>query len=391
MSIQFYSIPVASGDHVRDCLYRHLTKTRESWEFASDDIKEPITFATVLTLNTLAPVIGALSRSDLTKVNTLDSGWSYRRIDLGAPKNTDLVFTAPGSNQEGFILRVAPSPFVSDEVGAISAYLFTDRKFWMPSSRKTVLTALRDRTTRIPAFEHSPQYAGNLMGRPFLAEGPSRPYDPESVLAILPPLIEALTSFDPVLFFKSVTDHTTTDYKTLFEENQDILTATRSTMVQDNYLAGPALARFVNFLWQTGMAKDLESRLADIDGLATMLTDQGNTSKRTEYDFDDDKYGAYVKTDEGMTTVFFRHEKDAMAISRSDDTLVISAADYKTSETFEAYVNLSLEEGGIARANEAAPLRSHVTSLIRRWVVQIEGIGEMLEDDHTPEPDAPRP
>jgi hypothetical protein len=390
MPLQFYPVPVVPAAQANECLKRHLTKPRESWEFVADDIKEPITLATVITLDTLAPVVMALSKSDLASDRVLPSGWSYRRIDLGDPKRVDLIFTSPGNQKEGFVFRVEPSRFAPDQIGSLSAFLFTDRKFWYPSSRSKVIDPLKAKTSRPAAFEHNPQYADDLLGRPFMTDaGPSRPYDPESVLAVLPPLIEACATFDPKLFAECVSSHAGADYRTLFEENRDIQIAARSVMEKDGNIAGPALARFVDFVWRAGMAFDLDKRMADINALAALLVEQGNTSKRKEFDFDDDKYGAYVKEVGGNTTVYFRHEKDAMAIATSDDSLVISAADYKTGETFEPYVDLRLEDGRVAHANEASPLRSHVTSLLRRWVREIEGLGVEMEPSPVISPHAP--
>lgn len=76
------------------------------------------------------------------------------------------------------------------------------------------------------------------------------------------------------------------------------------------------------------MAIDIERRIEDVDGLVTLLAQQNNVSKRSEYDFDDDRCGANVKTEGEANTVYFRHEKDAIAVYRSPDRLVISAADY---------------------------------------------------------------
>lgn len=391
MPIEFYPVPAASAAQSKECLARHLARTRESWEFASDDIQEPINFATVLTMDTLAPVVMALSKADLASDRELASGWSYRRIDLGDPKHVDLIFTAPGEQKEGFVFRIKPSRYVAGEIETVSAYLFTDRKFWYPSSMKLVVDALKKGKSRPAAFEYNPQYVSSLEGRPLMTHGPFHPFDPESVLRVLPPLVEALSEFDPKLFAECVASHSTAVYQTPFKEKHDILIATRGMMADDGHLAGPTLDRMVNFLWRSGMAIDLNGRLGDIDGLAKLLVDQGNTSKRAEYDFDDDKYGAYVQVDGVKTTVYFRHEKDAVAVSRAGERLVISAADYRTGETFETYADMVLEDGNVTKVYEAAPLRSHVTSLIRRWVREIEGLGEMMEEAPATSPALPTP
>lgn len=378
MAIARYPVPLPTAAQSKECLVRQMTKRRESWEFAADDIEEPITMATIVTVDALAPVILKLAKSDPIADRTLASGWSYSRIDLGGVKHVDLAFTAPGEANEGFVLRIKPSSYDDEEIDTVSAYPFTDRKYWYPSQRKLVVDALTKGTSRPSAFEYSPQYQSS--GLPLMAHSAGRPFDPEGVLAVLPPLVEALSSFDPVLFAQCVSSHANASYQTLFQEKQDILIATRGAMAVDGHLAGPALDRLVNFLWRAGTAFDLDDRMADIDGLAKLLVNQGNTSKKTEYDFDDDKYGAYVKADGEKSTVYFRHEKDAMAVYRTEDRLVISAADYKTGEVFQAYVDTSLEGGHITKVHEAAPLRSHVTSLLRRWVREIEGLGEMMAE-----------
>lgn len=380
MAITTYPVPLASDAHWKECLVRHIHRTRESWEFASDDIQEPITFATVLTMDTLAPVIMKLAKADLAVDRELSSGWSYRRIDLGDAKHVDLVFTAPGDQKEGFVFRIKPSCYFANEIETVSAYLFTDRKFWYPSSKKLVLDTLKKGKSRPAAFEYDLQYVNNVLGKPLMTHGPFRPFDPESVLRVLPPLVEALSSFDPKLVAECASSHSKIVYQTPFKEKHDILIATRGTMAVDGNLAGPALDRMVNFVWRAGMAFDLDARLADIDGLAKLLADQGNTSKRTEYDFGDDKYGAYVKGDGEKTTVYFRHEKDAIAVIRNEGRLVISAADYKTGETFETYVDMVIEGGHVSKVHEVGPLRSHATSLLRRWVLEIEGLGDEMVD-----------
>ncbi|MBY3158397.1 hypothetical protein HFO56_39550 [Rhizobium laguerreae] len=379
MTLQFYPVPITSAAEVNECLTRHLSKIRKEWEFASDDIQEPITFATIITMDTLAPVIMALSKAGISSDRLLASGWSYRRLDLGDPRRVDFIFTAPEDQKEGFIFRVEPSRYIPGEIASVSAYLFTDRKFWYPSSKNAVVDALKNKNARPAAFEYNPQYPATT-GRPFMAHGSGRPFDPESVLAVLPPLIEAMSTFDPKLFAESLSSHAAADYQTLFQDKQDILIATRGVMAKDGNLAGPALARFVDFVWREGMRSDLDTRMADIDRLAKLLLDQGNTSKRKEFDFDDDKYGAYLKVDGDKTTVFFRHEKDAMAIARSKNALVISAANYKTGETSDIYVDLRIEDGHVVHAYEASALRSHVTSLLRRWVREIEGLGDEMEE-----------
>jgi hypothetical protein len=391
MPIATFPVPLVSDAHAQESLARHIDRNREAWEFASDDIQEPITFGTILTLDTLAPVIVAFSRADLTLDRALASGWSYRRIDLGDRNRVDIVFTAPGNQNEGFVFRMKPSSYFADEIQTVSAYLFTDRKFWYPSSRKAVVDALKSGKSRPSAFEYDPQYVSNMDGRSLKAHSSSKPFDPESVLKVLPPLVEALSSFDPGLFATSVASNSTATYQTLFKENQDVLIATRNIMTTGGHLAVSGLDRLVNFLWQTGMSFDVNERLGDVDALAKLLVDQGNTSKRTEYDFDDDKCGAYVKIDGAKTTVYFRHEKDAIAVSRSGDRLVISAADFKSGETFETYVDLEVEGGKVTKSFEATPLRSHVTSLLRRWVHEIEGLGEEMDETPAASPVAPSP
>ena len=391
MAIQLYPVSLPSTAQSKECLARHIGRIRESWEFASDDVQEPITFATVLTMDTLAPIMMALSKADLASERELASGWSYRRIDLGDPKYVDLIFTAPGDQKEGFVFRMKPSHYVADEIETVSAYLFTDRKFWYPSSMKLVVDTLKNGKSRPAAFEYNPQYASSQEGRPLMTHGPFRPFDPESVLRVLPPLVEASSSFDPKLLAECISSHSKIVYQTPFKEKHDILIATRGIMAQDGNLAGPALDRMVNFVWRAGMAFDLDDRLADIDGLAKLLVDQGNTSKRAEHDFGDDRCGAYVKVDGERTTVYFRHEKDAMAVTRNGGRLVISAADYKTGETFETYVDMVLEGGHVSKVHEAEPLRSHVTSLLRRWVREIEGLGDEMADTPVIAPASPAP
>ena len=379
MPLTLYPVPVVSAVEANERLTRYLARPREDFEFAADEIKEPITLATVITIDAVSPVIMALIRTVSETDRVVGSGWSYRRVDLKSSKRVDLLFTAPGNPREGFVFRVEPSTYHPIEIASVSAYLFTDRKFWYPSSFNKVIDGLKKNTSRPSAFEHRPQYPEHSSGRPIMAHSSGKPFDPESVLAVMPPLLEALSSFNPAMYAECVSKHASADYRTLFGENQDILIATRSVMAKDGNVAGPALASLVGYIWRSGMAYDLETRIADIDGLAKLLREQGNTSKRKEFDFDDDKCGAYVREADDVTTVFFRHEREAIAISRAEDRLVISAADYKSGDTFETYVDLDLEDGHVARANEAQPLRSHVTSLLRRWVHEIEGLGEEME------------
>jgi hypothetical protein len=287
------------------------------------------------------------------------------------------MFTAPGEANEGFILRIKLSKD-ENEFRTVSAYTFTDRKYWNPSPRKLVVNALKTGRPWPAAFEYVPQvYSFDL---PLMTHGPARPYDPEGVLTVLPQLVEALREFNPELFASCVASHSKALYYTLFPEKQDILIATRGIMATDGHVAGSALNKMVNILWRTGMAMDLVGRIDDVDGLAKLLAEQGNTSKRAEYDFDDDKYGAYIKSDAETTTVYFRHERDAMAVRRSADRLVISAANYKTGEFLETYADMSFEDGRVTEIHDAAPLRSHVTALLRRWVREIEGLGEMMAE-----------
>jgi hypothetical protein len=355
-----------------------MTRSREPWEFVSDDIQEPITMATIVTLDTLAPVLLELAKTAPITNRILASGWSYSSVDLGNKKLVDLAFTAPGDANEGFILRIKPSTFDANEIDTVFAYLFTARQYWYPSQKKLVLDTLKKGQSRPSTFEYSPQY--HTVGLPMMTHSAGRPFDPEGVLVVLQPLVEALSSFNPVKFAECVSSHEDAQYQTLFPENQDILIATRGAMVVNGHLPGPALSRFVNFLWRNGMAVDLDVRMPDIDGLIKLLVNQGNSSKRKEYDFDDDKYGAYVKADGEQITVYFRHEKNAIAVYRSEEKLIISEADYKTGELLQTYVNISLEDGHVSKVHEAAPLRSHVTSLLRRWVKEIEGLGEMMAE-----------
>lgn len=218
MDIEHYPVPPASAAQSKECLARHFAAPRESWQFASDDIQEPVTFATIVTVDALAPVMLALAKAELAPDRTLASGWSYRRIDLGDPKHVDLMFTAPGGQIEVFVFRMKPSRHSTAKIDKVSAYLFTDRKYWLPSKMETVVETLKKRGSRPATFEYAPQSDCGPHGSSLMAHGPFKKLEPEGTLRVLPPLVEALSSFDPQLFAACVSSHSNAVYQTLFEE-----------------------------------------------------------------------------------------------------------------------------------------------------------------------------